>query len=300
MRLVFHRFIEGASPQIKLLLNDRRLEPIDPMASNHPATQKDPDETLRLNNGAVCIRCHTLPHHKNMTMEDWNEIGGPEGHMKTQGLYVYRENRLIISGGWLGLTRQTELTKLCRIAVDIPNTMDSEWKIDVKKASAQLPPLVRERLKKIVERFIGTSKRTYTRRGRKLVDESRYPLWNRVKKDSQIIYRPNYQHPVFRAFSGKLPENLREGFDRCLRLVGSGLPLESLYAELIGNSESITSDKTEDGDLKELVFSLASFMIDNGTNEDQLSEILYNHTMLSKNWESVSKYIDDFRKGNKS
>ena len=44
-----------------------------------------------------------------------------------------------MQGGWLGLTRQTELTKLCRIAVDIPNTMDSEWKIDVKKASAQLP-----------------------------------------------------------------------------------------------------------------------------------------------------------------
>jgi len=33
-------------------------------------------------------------------------------------------------------SRQTELTKLCRIAVDIPNTMDAEWKIDVRKASA--------------------------------------------------------------------------------------------------------------------------------------------------------------------
>ena len=155
LRLVFHRFLEGAKPRLKLSLNGRLLKPIDPMATSHVATQKDPEEVLRLGQGDVRIRCHTLPHHKRMTREEWEEIGGPEGHLKSQGLYVYRENRLIIAGGWLGLARQTELTKLCRIAVDIPNTMDAEWKIDVKKASAQLPPVVRERLKKVVERFVG-------------------------------------------------------------------------------------------------------------------------------------------------
>src|SRR3546814_21149181 len=77
------------------------------------------------------------------------------------------------AGSWLGLARQTELTKLCRIRVDIPNTMDASWKIDVKKASAQLPPAVRDRMRHIVERFSQTSKRTYPRRGQRLVDEHR-------------------------------------------------------------------------------------------------------------------------------
>ncbi|CUH52700.1 ATP-binding protein [Shimia marina] len=294
LRLVFHRFLEGPTPRIKLSLNGRTLKPIDPMASNHPATQKDPDDPLRLKNGIIHVRCHTLPHHKRMSREAWEEIGGPEGHLKSQGLYVYRENRLIIAGGWLGLARQSELTKLCRIAVDIPNTMDAEWKIDVKKASAQLPPVVRERLKKVVERFAGTSKRTYRSRGRKLVDESRFPLWNRVQRDEQIIFRPNHEHPVFREFAEKLPEHLREGFDRCLRLIGSGLPIETLHAEFVGNGEAVTPDVTEENDLKELVFSLATTLMENGVDADALPETMQSYPMLNSNWSSVSQLIEEY------
>jgi len=133
LRPVFHRFLKGVEPRLILSLNGRRLEPIDPMASSHVATQKDPEEVLPLEKGNILIRCHTLPHHSRMTPEEWEVIGGPEGHLKSQGLYIYRQQRLIIASGWMGLARQAELTKLCRIAVDIPNTMDAEWKIDVKK-----------------------------------------------------------------------------------------------------------------------------------------------------------------------
>src|SRR3546814_4830245 len=95
-----------------------------------------------------------------MSKQEWDELGGPEGHLRSQGFYIYRGRRLIIAGSWLGLARQTELTKLCRIRVDIPNTMDASWKIDVKKASAQLPPAVRDRMRHIVERFSQDRKRT--------------------------------------------------------------------------------------------------------------------------------------------
>ena len=294
LQRVFHRFLDGAIPRMKLSLNGRALKPIDPMAAMHPATQKDPDDTLCFENGTVHIRCYTLPHHKRMTKEAWEEIGGPEGHLKSQGLYVYRENRLIIAGSWLGLTRQTELTKLCRISVDIPNTMDSEWKIDVKKSSAQLPPVVRERLKKVVERFVGTSKRTYRNRGRKLVDETRFPFWNRVRRDDQIIFRPNYEHPVFVAFAKQLPDHLRDGFDRCLRLVGFGLPIEALYTELVGNAEAVTSDVIQEDDLKELVFSVAATLVMNGATKESLLELMKNYPSLGSNWNSVPELIDEF------
>ena len=274
LRLVFHRFLDGTASLIKLSLNGRSLKPVDPMAATHPATQKDPNDTLHLGNGTVHFRCHTVPHHKRMTKDAWDEIGGRDGHLKSQGLYVYRENRLIIAGGWLGLTRQTELTKLCRIAVEIPNTMDSDWKIDVKKSSAQLPPAVRERLKRMVERFVGTSKRTYRKRGQKLVEGTRFPLWNRVRRDDKIIFLPNHEHPVFRAFAEQLPDHLREGFNRCIRLVGSGLPIEALHAELVGNAEAVTSDAIKESDLKELVFSLATTLVESGVSADSLPDAM--------------------------
>ncbi len=294
LRLVFHRFLEGANPRLKLSLNGRQLKPIDPMATSYAATQKDPGEILRLRHGDVLIRCHTLPHHKRMSREAWEEIGGPEGHLKSQGLYVYREKRLIIAGGWLGLARQTELTKLCRIAVDIPNTMDAEWKIDVKKASAQPPPVVRDRLKKVVERLVGTSKRTYRGRGQKLVDETRFPIWNRVQKDGQIVFRPNVEHPVFQTYAEQLPEALREGFERCLRIVGSGLPIETLHAELVGNAEAVTADETSSTDLKELVYSLAVTLMENGVSSEALSDTLQSNPFLRVRWEAAAPILEDF------
>lgn len=294
LRLVFHRFLGGSKPRLTLSLNGRSLTPIDPMASSHPSTQMDPEEILRMRQGGVRIRCHTLPHHKRMTRDEWEEIGGPDGHLKSQGLYVYRENRLIIAGGWLGLTRQTELTKLCRIAVDIPNTMDSEWKIDVKKASAQLPPVVRERLKKIVERFVGTSKRTYRGRGRKLVDETRLPIWNCVQKEGQIVFRPNLEHPVFSAYSKQLPEDLREGFERCLRIVGSGLPIETLHAELVGNAEAVVADTVEDADLEQMVHAMAETLLRNGVANDALFDTMQSHPFLRANWTAVAPILEDF------
>ncbi|HGG64436.1 MAG TPA: ATP-binding protein [Rhodobacteraceae bacterium] len=297
LRLVFHRFLEGKQPQLKVFLNGRRLKPIDPMASTHPSCQKDPEDILRISQGEVRIRCYTLPHHKMVTRDEWDEMGGPEGHLKSQGLYVYRENRLIISGGWLGLARQTELTKLCRISIDIPNTMDAEWKIDVKKASAQLPPVVRERLKKVVERFVGTSKRTYRSRGQKLVDETKFPIWSRVKKDGQIIFRPNLDHPVFRAYSDKLPDELVEGFEQCLRLVGSGLPIETLHAELVGNAESVTADAAGEADIEQMVRAMAPALMSNGVSAEMLADTLQSLPFLRENWEAASQMLNDYLKG---
>lgn len=140
LRLVFHRFMSGVNA-VCIELNGRVLKPLDPFARDHPSTIADPLEELRLTNGAVKIQSFTLPHHRQMSKTEWDDIGGPEGHLKSQGFYVYRSNRLILHGTWFGLCRQSELTKLSRVCIDIPNSMDSDWKIDVKKSSAQLPSL---------------------------------------------------------------------------------------------------------------------------------------------------------------
>ena len=291
---VFHRFLEGTKPRLCLYLNDRKLKPLDPLCSDHPATQKDPKEVITLSKGDVIIRCHTLPHHRKMDSDDWDELAGPEGHVKSQGLYIYREDRLIIAGGWLGLTKQTELTKLCRIAIDIPNTMDSEWKIDVKKASAQLPHQVRDRLKRIIERFVGTSKRTYSARGKKLVDEDLHPLWNRVIANEQISFKPNLDHPVFCSYANQLPEDLKDGFYRCLRLVGSGLPIDTLHIELVGNPEAVVSAEAEIEDLRNLVYSLAETLLKNGVNTDAIKNVMQANPYLRDRWETANELLLEF------
>ncbi|WP_282028451.1 ATP-binding protein [Paracoccus marcusii] len=274
LRLCFHRYMEGAKPQLKLYLNGRRLEPIDPFASTHMATQIGEEERLPLSNGDVVTQSFTLPHHGRVTKMEWDELGGPEGHLRSQGFYVYRERRLIIAGGWLGLARATELTKLARVRVDIPNTMDADWKIDVRKASAQMPPVVRDRLRRIVERMQGTSKRTYQKRGRKLVDEVNMPLWNRFQKDGSIIYRPNADHPAVTGFIQTLPEEFRNGFRTCITLLGAGLPVAALHADMLGSAESVEADRTDFEEIAESVEQAVTTLLATGMKKNEVLRAL--------------------------
>jgi hypothetical protein len=232
-----------------------------------------------------------------MSQDDWDDIGGPEGHLKSQGLYVYRADRLIIAGGWLGLARQSESTKLCRIAVDIPNTMDAEWKIDVKKASAQLPPVVRKKLKNLVERFVSTSKRTYSRRGRKLISEDQLPVWSRILQDDKIVFKPDISHPVFAGFRNRLDNDLKNEFDACIRLIGSSLPVETIYSDIIGGAEKLASDHLDDEALNLQVGTMVENLIQGGISPESIPDILKNVVILRTNWDRTEKIMNKYLSG---
>lgn len=297
LRLCFHRYMEGSRPKLRILLNGRKLQPIDPFAAQHKATQIDPAEELHLKNGVVETQCFTLPHHKMMSKNEWDEVGGPEGHLRSQGFYVYREKRLIIAGSWLGLARQTELTKLSRVRVDIPNTMDADWKIDVRKANAQMPPVVRDRLRRIVERLQGTSKRTYKRRGQKLVDDTKLPFWNRIQKDGKIVYRPNSDHPAITGFEQSLPEEFRHGFRTCLKLIGSGLPMESLHADMLGGAEDVHADETDFEALAEGTEIAIRTLLGTGMSASDIVANLCANEPLRRHREAVRELTEEIESG---
>ena len=163
LEFVFHRFLaDQRGKKIRISMNGRELKAFDPFNSNHSATQHHPQERISLDGAVIRISPLTLPHHDKVSKEEWERYAGPEGYVRNQGFYLYRNHRLILHGTWFRLARQLELTKLARVSIDIPNTLDADWKIDVRKASAQPPLAVRNRLKKIIEKIGEPSKRTYT------------------------------------------------------------------------------------------------------------------------------------------
>ncbi|MCA0300829.1 MAG: ATP-binding protein [Proteobacteria bacterium] len=291
LRLVFHRFMEQSKP-LRIFLNGRELRPLNPFAVNHDALIPDPVETLHLGSGEVEIQSFTLPHHKQMSKAEWEDIGGPEGHMNSQGFYLYRGKRLILYGTWFGLCRQSELTKLSRVRVDIPNSMDSEWKIDVKKSSAQLPPIVRDRLRKVIERIQTGSKRTYLRRGQKLVDQERLPMWQRIQADGQIRYRPNQDHPAFSNFAQSLPEHLRQGFYNCIALVGASLPVESLHADMAGVAEQIVPDTVDHETLSQAVRATLSVLTAAKKDLREILALMKDVDPFRSAWEETQRIVD--------
>lgn len=290
LRLVFHRFMEDTKP-ISVLLNGRPLRPLDPFARKNPATISDPEERLVLAHGDMEIQSCTLPHHKQMSNSDWEDIAGPEGHLKSQGFYLYRGMRLILYGTWFGLCRQSELTKLSRVRIDIPNSMDADWKIDVKKSSAQLPPVVRDRLKKVIERIQDGSKRTYRKRGQKLVDQERLPMWHRIQADGQIRYRPNTDHPAFSGFAENLSPDLRRRFFNCIALVGASLPIETLHADMAGMPEQIVPDRVDEDTLAQAVHSTLSMLMGAQKDMKEVMTLMRDVDPFRSAWEDTQRIV---------
>ena len=246
LELVFHRFMEPGDRRrrLRIEINNRPLEPFDPFNSRHPATLSGPEERIKVGHDYVVVRPFTLPHHSRVSTQEWNKYAGAEGYLSNQGFYVYRERRLIIHGTWFGLARQTELTKLTRIRVDIPNSLDEAWKIDVKKASAQLPPAVRDRLRRIIDPMATPSRRVYRSRGRTLTDSNRVPVWSRLQDKNEISYRINEDHPAIAQLISRLPEESQRDMKKVIEIAGASLPLDALFADIGGDPQSLVNATT--------------------------------------------------------
>ena len=61
----------------------------------------------------------------------------------------------------------SELNKLARVRIDIPNSLDHVWNLDVKKSSAAPPEPVRLVLRRIIDRIADRSQNVFRDRKRR-------------------------------------------------------------------------------------------------------------------------------------
>jgi hypothetical protein len=293
IELVFHRYLvrEGSHSKINIRLNGKDLSPFDPFHSTHPATIAGPIEKIKVGDGTVSVQTFTLPHHKKVSTDDWELHAGPAGYVKNQGFYVYRERRLIIHGTWFRLARQTELTKLARVRIDMPNGMDAEWKIDVMKASAQPPRQVRDRLRRIIETIGANSKRVYSGAGTRLISENRLPVWNRVQNKNEVSYQLNPDHPVIMNFSQKLPEYLRDDYRRILDIAGSGLPVDSLFADFGTDPNGVNVGSTSDDSLFHAVITIYGHLKRSGMSHEEVITVMEVAEPFRSTWDRTEEII---------
>ena len=197
--VVFHRLLTGRGA-LKIFVNGRATEPWEPFLVDEPATHRLAEELL--GNGKVLVRGYVLPHLSKLTAEKHSRAAGPRGWNAHQGFYIYRNRRLLVAGDWLGFGwTKEEHYKLARIAVDLPNSLDHEWEIDVTKSKASPPPGLRGDLRRIGEAARAVAKRIYSFRGAKLmpkVGAERIFLWHQTAKHNRVSYAINREHPLVR------------------------------------------------------------------------------------------------------
>jgi len=242
--LVFHRFLEGASPELTITINEIPVQPVDPFLRSRKGRQALPSEKLVIEGQTVTIEPHILPHISKLTAQEVALAGGEDGLRRNQGFYVYRNRRLINWGTWFRLAKQEEMTKLARVIVDIPNALDHLWSLDIKKSTAHPPEAVRRGLAQIVDRIGERSRRVYTFRGNKGWDTKFVPAWKRIElRSGRFRYEINREHDLFGALRQGVPESSGPLLERFVQMIEESFPFDAAYADMAGDKR-IGSDET--------------------------------------------------------
>ena len=244
---VFHRFLAGPK-KITICINPdvpgaTPVDPWDPFLANHEKTQVLPDEYLTVRGETVYVQPYVLPHQSAFpTTDEHRRAGVLKGWNAQQGFYVYRNNRLLVSGTWLNLgIRQEEHYKLARISLDISNKLDDVWSIDVRKSQALPPSTIRSDLKRIATRVRKQAKEVYGHRGKIInapVARKLVPMWEARKKNERVSYHLNRKYPLLEDLKGRLDKAGKDSLAKFLTLVEETIPVNKISFNAIEAPES--------------------------------------------------------------
>lgn len=292
LSLVFHRYLAGETDRrLTISVNGRRLRPIDPFMTAHNATQTLDAEVIKTANGSVIsIQPYVLPHFSKLTVEEQERLGGPEGMVRNQGFYVYRNKRLIIFGTWFRLVPHGELSQLTRVRVDLPNTVDTEWRITLDKSDAQLPEALKRRLQEVVKRFNRRSFSVHRKKGVSLDLPEVQSVWLRYVKNGQIRYRVNRDHPMVANLLDM--DSLFGNADTVLRLLESYFPTDKFLAD--ANETRVNQCPTSTEEFESLVHQCVLNFLqgsDGALEVDEFLKFLRGVEPFSSQWTYTESYV---------
>jgi hypothetical protein len=180
---------------------------------------------------AVTMQPYILPHHSRLTASEYDFYQDRSDFISNQGAYVYRNGRLMAWGDWFRLVPKGEATKLARVQIDFPNSLDEAWTIDIKKSRARPPRVVRERLRQIINKITARSVTVHRGRGQKLFEESAAPFWERYADHGGISYAINKQHPLVASLCARLATENADTLHMVLESIAASLPVEMIYSD---------------------------------------------------------------------
>jgi len=287
LAMVFHRMLDGPRARLRLSINGRPVAPWDPFMSGHPAKPwNSPIAKSNTSSGQIAVECHVLPHKDKLTNAEFLEAAGPNGWNAQQGFYVYRNERLLVAGGWLGLGQgrawnREEAYRLARIRLDIPNTADSAWKIDIRKSIARPPVALRGLLTKLAEDTRERARKVFAFRGSPVAPRGASPVemaWRVERTKAGTRYRIDEKHP---AVAAAIQASGGDGalIRAMLKVVEATVPIQRIWLD---TAESKDTPRTAfEGEPPESVVEVLEAFYEDMTGRLNMSGVAAKKRLLS-------------------
>ncbi len=244
----FHKFMGKGG--ITFYVNGEILVPFDPFLTKSKGYQEGLEEKVRISGKEyITIKYHIIPHISKLTKEEEDSLGGKEEITSKQGMYIYRANRLIIEGDWMGIAPKTEMNGLVRIEMHVPTSLDKEWDIDVKKTSLRLPNTIRNKMKRLSAEPRKRSKRTVIYRGD---EEKANSYWDIIdnRREKIITYGISTENKEINDLTKSLNKDSLNLFNKYLKKLSLSLPLNHIANSMNVNPKEIQPELVDFSSLK--------------------------------------------------
>jgi hypothetical protein len=139
LSLIFHRYL--SSGKLEIRLNNSLVEAFEPFPYHTSGVQVVAENYWQNENIYIQFQGIILPKRAAVEAKDAGSLWVPPNRTleELQGLFVYRNDRLINYGGWLRTIPKSVYLQFGRIRIDISNESDSNFQINVAKSSLKIP-----------------------------------------------------------------------------------------------------------------------------------------------------------------
>jgi hypothetical protein len=273
--MVFHRYIEGPNPDLKITINGKLIHAWDPFLMGH-VSKPWITPAIKHPSGNVSVECHVLPHKDMLTKKEYETASGPVGWTSQQGFYIYRNKRMLLSGSWLGLGKgrswhKEEAYRLARIKLDITNAVDLEWNINILKSTARPPVILREWLLRYAEETRFRARKTFAWRGgagRSTTTKSIAQAWRLEEFSGGTRYRIDRSHPLVSSVIQFNNINADE-MEVMLKVLETTVPVQRIWLDTADHKE--TPRTNFDGESDEKIRSVMLMMFKSLVNNKKMS-----------------------------
>ena len=180
----------------------------------------------------MLVRPYVLPYQGKLTVPEQADAAGPMGWNAQQGFYIYRKDRLIAAGTWLGLKglSHSDTYNLARISIDIPTSLDSDWSLNITKGTVQPPAVIRQDLSRIAHQTRSRARAVLRSRGGIVGARKKrtiIPVWQQRRRHGELVLGINRQHPMIAEVLASAGTSWRQ-LEAVLDLIEETIPAAAL------------------------------------------------------------------------
>lgn len=226
---------------LKIYVNGNLVKLWDPFFTSNIKTSCIYEKTETYHESVISVKIYILPPYNNLSNNEQLYMRG-YGLSEQQGFYIYRNNRIIKEGGWLGLGDLSISNKYdyARIRVDIDNSLDYLFNPNFLKSDVSVPSDLKDFFVNIAKIARKESHRSFNYMKaptimRSVKKNKAIPVWNCKNSSDGLLLAINEEHPIVK----NLLEPLCEADKRRLfKLLAKNIPIGEIARSGVSQNQN--------------------------------------------------------------